>query len=267
MMKTRVLESGECIITQEYNSSHPALDLVGNNYTLDYVVAHSDGRVIAYQDGYDNIKGSIGRVAYGNYVKIDNGNGYSTLYAHMQKGLLVKNGESVKKGQRIGYMWDSGNAYGKHLHFEVLKNDTRINPNEYLNNSLYEENNKKYKIGDVVNINGVFKSSTSNIKLTPLIKSGTITRIIENARNPYLLNNGNVGWVNDDVIVNNISYLSNKNYTGNSIVDGLNQINVDSSFSYRTRLANVNGINNYQGSREQNIILLNKLKSGNLINI
>lgn len=266
-MKTRVLESGNCIITQEYNSSHPAIDLVGDNRTLDYIVAHSDGRVIAYQDGYDNIKGSIGTTAYGNYIKIDHGNGYSTLYAHMQKGLLVKNGEYVKKGQRIGYMWDSGNAYGKHLHFEVSKDDIRINPYEYLNNNLYEENENKYKIGDIVNINGVYKSSTSNIKLTPLIKRGTITRIVNNARNPYLLNNGNIGWVNDDTIVNDINYLSNKNYTGNSIVDALNEINIDSSFSFRKKLANINGINNYQGSREQNITLLNKLKNGNLINL
>ena len=132
-MKTRVLERGYCDITQIYSDSHQAVDMVGESRTLDYVVAHSDGRVIFYQDGYDNIKGSVGNLSYGNCIKLDNGNGFATLYAHMQKGLLVKNGDYVKKGQRIGYMWDSGNAYGKHLHFEVWKNDVRINPYEYLN--------------------------------------------------------------------------------------------------------------------------------------
>lgn len=58
----------------------------------------------------------------------------------------------------------------------------------------------KYKVGDVVNINGVYKSSDSTQKLTPAIKRGTITKVI-NARNPYLLDNGNIGWVNDDCIV------------------------------------------------------------------
>lgn len=57
------------------------------------------------------------------------------------------------------------------------------------------------KIGDVVTINGVYTSSTSTTKLTPAFKSGTITTIIKGARNPYLLNHGNIGWVNDDCIV------------------------------------------------------------------
>lgn len=60
-------------------------------------------------------------------------------------------------------------------------------------------------------------------------------------------------------------YLSNTSYTGVSIADALNEIGIDSSYNYRTRLAEVNGINNYHGSAEQNTELLNKLKNGNLI--
>lgn len=60
-------------------------------------------------------------------------------------------------------------------------------------------------------------------------------------------------------------YLSNVSYTGVSIVDALNEIGIDSSYNYRTKLAEVNGINNYCGSAEQNTELLNKLKNGNLI--
>lgn len=59
----------------------------------------------------------------------------------------------------------------------------------------------KYKVGDVVNINGVYVSSDSTEKLNPAITRGTITRIIEGANNPYLLDNGNIGWVNDSCIV------------------------------------------------------------------
>ena len=59
----------------------------------------------------------------------------------------------------------------------------------------------KYKVGDVVEINGVYTSSTSTKKLTPLFKSGEITRIVDDAPNPYLLNDGAIGWINDTCVV------------------------------------------------------------------
>ena len=262
-MKTRVIEQRECEITENYSSDHQAIDLVGINPKLDYVISHSPGKVIIYQDGFDNLKGSIGDLSYGNFVKIDHGNGYATLYAHMQKNLLVKNGQNIKQGQRLGYMSDSGNAYGGYLHFEIWKDGIRINPYDYLDKDLYTEK-LKYKVGDIVSINSVYKSSTSEVKLNPLIKTGTITKIVNNVKNPYLLNNGNIGWVNDDSIVENIKYLSNINYKGVSIVEALNQINIDSSFNYRSNLAEVNNISNYTGTTEQNTRMLNLLKRGML---
>lgn len=59
------------------------------------------------------------------------------------------------------------------------------------------------KVGDVVTINGVYTASNSTKKLNPSRTTGTITRIINGASNPYLLDNGNLGWVNDSVIVEN----------------------------------------------------------------
>lgn len=265
-METRILENGKCTITGGYNKDHLAVDLVGEKLALDYVLAHSDGKIIFYQDGYDNLKGSIGNISYGNCIKIDHGNGYYTLYAHLKKNLLVKSGQHVKKGQRIGYMSDSGNSYGAHLHFEVWKDKMRIDPIKYLNSDL-DNNSLKHTIGEVVRIKNVYSSSTSDKALIPLITKGTITRIVNNVRNPYLLNNGDIGWVNDDSIINDIVYLVNKEYSGNSIVDALKQINVDSSFSYRLRLANYNGISNYTGTGEQNIKMLEMLKNGSLIKV
>jgi len=58
-----------------------------------------------------------------------------------------------------------------------------------------------YKVGDVVTINGVYVSSTSTNKLVPAITKGRITRILSGTRNPYLLENGNIGWVNDGCII------------------------------------------------------------------
>ena len=65
----------------------------------------------------------------------------------------------------------------------------------------YEEKPMKHKVGEVVEINGVYVSSTSTEKLTPAVTKGTITKIVEGARNPYLLDDGKIGWVNDDCIV------------------------------------------------------------------
>jgi len=165
-------------------------------------------------------------------------------------------------------MSDSGNAYGKHLHFEVLKDNKRINAYEYLNKDLPNQilSKTKYSIGDVVEINGVYISSTSKSKLRPLITRGTITKILENTNNPYLLDNGNIGWVNDNVIVSkeNNRYLSNKSYKGTSIIDALKEKNTNSSYQYRKELAKLNNISNYKGTEKQNIQLLNLLKQGKL---
>lgn len=136
-----ILEHKKYMITTYYSNSHHGIDIVRFNTDtartdLDYIVAHSDGIVSLIQDGLGNMKGTTGITAYGNFVKIDHGNGYSTLYAHMKKGLLVKNGQKVFKGQRLGYMSDSGNAYGGHLHFEVFKNNVKIDPTPFLNTSF-----------------------------------------------------------------------------------------------------------------------------------
>ena len=273
-VECRVLKNKKCKINQYYNSNHPALDIVGENYTLDYITAHSDGIITTIQDNRSNMKGSIGNIAYGNYIKIEHQKGYSTLYAHLQNGLTLKQGQNIKKGDVIGYMGDSGNAYGKHLHFEIWKNNQRINPLEFLNKELPSSIEQpkielKYNIGDIVNINGVYISSTSNKELKPLITKGTITKIIANTRNPYLIDNGKIGWVNDKNIISlentNINrYLSNKNYQGISIVDALKEINIDTTYQYRQELAKLNNINNYQGTPEQNIKMLNLLKQGKL---
>lgn len=281
-MDCKVLKNKKCQITQNYSDNHKAVDVVGINSTLDYIVAHTSGKIVEIQDGIGNMKGSVGRIAYGNYVKINHGNNYYTLYAHLQNNLPVRINQSIKEGEIIGYMGDSGNAYGKHLHFEVFKGNTKINPTEFLNKELPINNqnnntnentnnnqntNLKYKIGDRVEINGVYISSTSKEKLRPLITNGTITKIIENANNPYLLDNGKIGWVNDQTIINNQStqntnYLSNKTYTGTSIVDALKEINIDSSYNNRKEIAKKNNITNYKGTYYQNIELLNLLKQG-----
>ena len=64
---------------------------------------------------------------YGKYIRIRHANGYKTAYGHMSKFNKTPGGR-VKQGKIIGYVGSTGNSTGPHLHYEVLKNNIRINP-------------------------------------------------------------------------------------------------------------------------------------------
>ncbi len=74
------------------------------------------------------------RAGYGNLVEINHGNGYSTRYGHSSE-LLVKVGDTVKKGQKVAKMGTSGRSTGPHVHFEVLLNGRAVNPKKYIHAS------------------------------------------------------------------------------------------------------------------------------------
>ena len=83
---------------------------------------------------------------YGNYVEINHGYGYKTLYAHMSK-FIVKQGQKVKRGELIGYVGNTGTSVAPHLHYEVIKNGKKIDPvNFYYNDLSAEEYSKMLEI-------------------------------------------------------------------------------------------------------------------------
>ena len=81
--------------------------------------------IVAAMSGKISTTG-INRV-YGNYVIIDHGNGYQTLYAHMSK-IIVSKGQWISQGTRIGLVGSTGYSTGPHLHFTVYKNGKMIDP-------------------------------------------------------------------------------------------------------------------------------------------
>ena len=68
---------------------------------------------------------------YGYYVTINHGDGYSSLYAHMTH-YIVSKGDTVSKGQVIGYMGSTGRSTGPHLHFSIFYNGSTVNPMNYI---------------------------------------------------------------------------------------------------------------------------------------
>jgi murein DD-endopeptidase MepM/ murein hydrolase activator NlpD len=69
--------------------------------------------------------------AYGNLVVIDHGGGYASWYGHASK-LLVRVGDTVKRGQQITQAGSTGWATGPHVHLEIHVNGTPVDPMTYL---------------------------------------------------------------------------------------------------------------------------------------
>lgn len=75
---------------------------------------------------------------YGKHIRIDHGYGFVTLYAHLNS-YNVKRGQTVKKGDIIGFVGNTGRSKGLHLHYEVIKDGKSVNPVNYFYGNLTPE--------------------------------------------------------------------------------------------------------------------------------
>lgn len=75
---------------------------------------------------------------YGKHIRIDHGYGYMSLYAHLSR-YNVKRGQKVKRGDLIGFVGSTGRSQAPHLHYEVWKDEDRINPINFYYGSLSAE--------------------------------------------------------------------------------------------------------------------------------
>jgi murein DD-endopeptidase MepM/ murein hydrolase activator NlpD len=136
-------KSGASIGTGSYTWPTPGYTNITSAYGMRYhpilkknklhtgidIGAPGGARIVAADGGSVIFSGWLG--AYGNAIIIDHGAGISTLYGH-QSSRLVSVGAKVSKGQTIGKVGSTGWSTGPHLHFEVRKNGTPVNPRGYI---------------------------------------------------------------------------------------------------------------------------------------
>ncbi|MBI1770675.1 MAG: M23 family metallopeptidase [Bacteroidetes bacterium] len=103
---------------------HPILGEWADHLALDFA-AKRGTPIYATGDGY--VDYASGGTTYGNVVFINHGYRYQTRYAHMSK-YIVAVGQRIKRGQVIGYVGNTGQSKGDHLHYEVLIGGTKVNP-------------------------------------------------------------------------------------------------------------------------------------------
>lgn len=115
-------------ITSHFGEKRAEFDGDAYHYGVDFAgekgdpVYAADGGTVIYT-GYSP--------SYGLMIKLDHGNGFTTVYAHCSK-LLLEVGDKVYKGRLIAYVGDTGTTTGTHLHFEIRKNGAYQNPLDYL---------------------------------------------------------------------------------------------------------------------------------------
>lgn len=114
---------------------HPIFKVPKMHYGIDFtaprgtpIQATGAGRVV-----------KAGRVSgYGNQVVIDHGFGYRTSYAHM-KTITVREGQEVKRGQKLGEVGSTGTSTAPHCHYEVIFKGQKVNPIHYCMDGLSTE--------------------------------------------------------------------------------------------------------------------------------
>lgn len=109
----------EIHLLREHSSNHKGIDIGASSGSPIVAAAAGTVTVSTYSE------------SAGNYVTIDHGNGFHTVYMHAS-ARYVKVGQKVSAGQQIAAVGSTGYSTGPHLHFGVMKNGVYVNPMNYL---------------------------------------------------------------------------------------------------------------------------------------
>lgn len=118
---------------------HPLLGYVRPHNGLDFTAPHGTP---VYATGDGRVDNSYTSSSYGNVVYLNHGFGFETRYAHLSK-YIVQPGDKVKRGQIIGYVGNTGTSVSDHLHYEVLYNNVHINPINFFQRDLSNQEYEK----------------------------------------------------------------------------------------------------------------------------
>ncbi len=160
------------------------------------ILAADDGTVaVAYlnpRNNYAEYSQGLEPAIYGTYIQLQHADGLQTVYGHLEYGtVLVRAGDTVRKGQRIATMGNTGSSSGTHLHFEVRQGGQRVNGLDYV----------LVQPGQVVSENSNLKDQIRYAQPalpvigTPVVRDGTKNQIevaIDNLRvrsGPYRMDN------------------------------------------------------------------------------
>ncbi len=106
-------------VSKIYSQKHPATDFAGKKTSP--ILATASG--VVEQTSQDNY--------FGKTITLNHLNGFKTVYAHLDSILVTKN-SFVKKGQAIGKLGDSGYSTNPHLHYEIIQNENKLNPQNFI---------------------------------------------------------------------------------------------------------------------------------------
>ena len=119
----------QCQVTDSYGYRiHPLTGKYSWHNGVDFGAA-ANTAILATKSG--TVTTAAYSKAWGYYVVINHGDGYSSLYAH-QPSLSVSVGDYVTQGQTIGYVGSTGYSTGPHLHFTIYYNGSDVNPFNYI---------------------------------------------------------------------------------------------------------------------------------------
>ena len=135
---------------------------------------------------------NYGTTSYGNNIIIDHENGETTRYAHMLNTPIFAVGQRVKQGQIIGYVGNTGDSTGPHLHFEVKFNGAFKDPMDYLNGAQTYNPLLDYQVG-TIDTSGIFRIKTGPLNggWQPDISNIASFKLANGKYNSSLGTNGN----------------------------------------------------------------------------
>lgn len=118
---------------------HPLLGYVRPHKGLDFTAPHGTP---VYATGDGRVDNSYYSSSFGNVIYLNHGFGFETRYAHLSK-YIVQPGDKVKRGQIIGYVGNTGTSVSDHLHYEVLFQGEHINPINFFQRDLSNQEYEK----------------------------------------------------------------------------------------------------------------------------